>query len=157
MHKVAWSEEFLTRHMSYVNNRLDRWVPFGGGGASRSDVIIPIPSFLLAFTLCLSDMSKKCSLKRINILNYLDKLGILLYNDEPYLSRLSVLGKIHSASACINTIIKRSYNFDINTCFNITTRTQDKIQNNSLGPLSMHLSFFSLNLCSRLLAYVNLL
>ena len=70
---------------------------------------------------------------------------------------LEVFGKIHSASTCINTIIKKSYNFDNNVCFNSTTRSQDIIQNSSLGPLSVHLSSYSLNLCSRLLGYVNML
>ena len=39
---------------------------------------------------------------------------------------------------------KESYNFDENACFNITTRTQDIIKNNSLGLLPMHLSSYSL-------------
>ena len=60
---------------------------------SSLGVIQIIPSFLVAHTLCPSGMSKKWSLKRINTFKLLDKLGILLYNDGPLLSRLKSIWK----------------------------------------------------------------
>ena len=123
------------------------------GGASRSHVIIPKPklSFLLACTLCRSGMSKEWPLKRINIF----ELTGHVRNSAIQWWSISVptkkyWGKIHSASACINTIIKSLIILIKNVCFNIATRAQDVIQNNSHGPLSKHLSSYSLNLCSRL-------
>ena len=74
---------------------------------------VPGRSYLLAFTLCLSGMSKKWSLKRINIFKLTGHV-IKCRNSAIQWWTISVptmkyWGKIHSAPACNNN---ESYNID---------------------------------------------
>ena len=77
-------------------------------------------------------------------------LGILPYNDEPYLTRLRNIGNNPFRISLHLHNNQKSYNIDKKVCFNTVTRAQDVIQNNSLCPPSKHLSSYSLNLWSRL-------
>ena len=82
--QLVSSEEFSTCHICEIIVLTAE--------SSLGDIQI-IPSFLVAYTLCPSGMPKKWSLKRINTFKLLDKLGILLYNDGPLLSRLKSIWK----------------------------------------------------------------